>query len=177
MKKEHIFVIILVILIAGITTLAVVTNRKNNKDANPALTTALSTVAQSLGDSGTKFYGASWCPHCAEQKSWFKSAVKLLPYIECSTGGAGTPQTQICIDAKIESYPTWQFTPTIRGSFEILPLDLAGIIGMDLNDADKAELQLQKDEYMATLNDKQKEVYTTEVKKLIDQVSALKLKK
>lgn len=174
MKKEHIFVIILVILIAGITALAVFTNKKNNVDANPALTTAITTVAQALKASGVKFYGASWCSHCAEQKVFFKSAVKELPYIECSTGGAGSPQTQICIDAKIESYPTWEFAPNIRGTLVILPIDLAEIIGMDLNETDKTELQLQKDEVMLKFNDKQKESYITEIKKLIDQVSALK---
>lgn len=64
-------------------------------------------LAEHLTRSGVKFYGASWCPHCQQQKALFGAAAKYLPYIECSTGGVGTPQTQVCIDMGIKSYPTW----------------------------------------------------------------------
>jgi hypothetical protein len=68
-------------------------------------------VARALADhlvhSGVKFYGAQWCPHCQQQKALFGSAAKHLPYIECSPGGVGTPQAQVCNDMGIKSYPTW----------------------------------------------------------------------
>jgi uncharacterized membrane protein len=69
-------------------------------------------VARALADhltkTGARFYGASWCPHCQQQKRSFGSAAARLPYIECSPQGTqGSPQAQVCREAKIESYPTW----------------------------------------------------------------------
>ena len=64
------------------------------------------TLAQCIKDKGVIFYGAFWCPHCAKTKQMFGSSAKLLPYTECSTPD-GQKQTQICIDKKIQSYPTW----------------------------------------------------------------------
>jgi len=32
------------------------------------------TLAQCIADSGAKFYGAFWCPHCQNQKQAFGSA-------------------------------------------------------------------------------------------------------
>ena len=68
-------------------------------------------LAEHLAKTNAKFYGASWCPHCAEQKEMFGSSVKRLPYVECSPGGPGTPQAPVCNQAGVESYPTW----TING--------------------------------------------------------------
>ncbi len=68
--------------------------------------------AQALTDAGVKFYGAFWCPHCqAQEKSFGMSRQKLEKvglYIECSPSN-GQGQTQVCVDAKIESYPTWVY--------------------------------------------------------------------
>jgi len=64
-------------------------------------------LAEYLTNKGVKFYGASWCPHCQEQKHLFGSAARFLPYIECSPGGQGSTPAQVCTDEKINSYPTW----------------------------------------------------------------------
>lgn len=64
-------------------------------------------LAEHLTNSNAKFYGASWCPHCAEQKKLFDGSVDRLPYVECSPGGPNAPQAQVCRDKDIESYPTW----------------------------------------------------------------------
>jgi hypothetical protein len=64
--------------------------------------------AKCLSDKGAVFYGAFWCPHCNAQKSLFGKSKEFLPYKECSNPDAKS-QTQICIDQKIESYPTWKF--------------------------------------------------------------------
>lgn len=64
-------------------------------------------LAEHLSTSGAKFYGASWCPHCQDQKSIFGQAARRLPYVECSPGGQGTPQASECVVANIETYPTW----------------------------------------------------------------------
>lgn len=68
----------------------------------------LDQFATCIKDSGTKFYGAFWCPHCRATKNLFGKSANLLPYIECSTPD-GQSQIAICNDAKIESYPTWEF--------------------------------------------------------------------
>jgi glutaredoxin len=64
-------------------------------------------LAEHLTKSNVKFYGASWCPHCAEQKKLFGASVKRIPYIECSPGGPQAPQAEVCMNNNIESYPTW----------------------------------------------------------------------
>ena len=64
-------------------------------------------LAQCLTQKGVKFYGASWCPHCAEQKKLFGTSVKRLPYVECSPGGPNAPSAPICQEKNINSYPTW----------------------------------------------------------------------
>ena len=64
-------------------------------------------LAEHLSKSDAKFYGASWCPHCNEQKQLFGSSVKRIPYVECSPGGPQAPQAQVCKEKGIQSYPTW----------------------------------------------------------------------
>jgi hypothetical protein len=158
MNKVKVFILTVVVIIVGIVILAMATSHKSAKQDNIS-STGLEKIAQSLTNAGVKFYGASWCPHCAEQKAWFKKAVKSLPYIECSTAGAGSPQTQICIDAKIDSYPTWVFANNQRVSSEILPIDLAYLTNTQLDEASKIELLKQKDEYLAKMTQDQKDNY------------------
>ncbi len=64
-------------------------------------------VAEALAASGAKFYGASWCPHCQDQKKLFGAAARRLPYVECSPNGPRAPQATECVGADIKGYPTW----------------------------------------------------------------------
>ncbi len=64
-------------------------------------------LAEHLSRNDIKFYGASWCPHCAEQKKLFDGSVNRIPYVECSPGGPNAPQAEVCKDKNIQSYPTW----------------------------------------------------------------------
>lgn len=64
-------------------------------------------LAEHLGKSGAIMYGAHWCEHCQQQKALFGEAAKRLPYVECSTGGQGSPQTTECAKRGIKTYPTW----------------------------------------------------------------------
>jgi len=64
-------------------------------------------LAEHLSQSGAVMYGAHWCEHCQQQKDLFGAAARRLPYIECSTGGPGTPQTATCRNRGIKTYPTW----------------------------------------------------------------------
>ena len=64
--------------------------------------------ARCLTDRQVKMYGAYWCPHCAEQKEMFGESFALAPYVECGVAG----DQQVCKDAGIQHFPTWQFPPT-----------------------------------------------------------------
>jgi thiol-disulfide isomerase/thioredoxin len=99
MKKTiWIYVIVLVVAIGGIYYVS----------RAPSGPGPLDEFATCIKDSGTKFYGAFWCPHCQATKKMFGTSAKLLPYIECSTPD-GSSQNDVCNKAKIESYPTWEF--------------------------------------------------------------------
>ena len=64
-------------------------------------------LAEHLTEEGVLFYGASWCPHCQEQKRLFGASASRLPYIECSLGGPNAPQSPSCRRAGVQTYPTW----------------------------------------------------------------------
>jgi hypothetical protein len=64
-------------------------------------------LAEHLAEQDVVFYGASWCPHCQEQKRLFGASADRLPYVECSLGGPNAPQSAACRTAGIQSYPTW----------------------------------------------------------------------
>ena len=81
-------------------------------------------LTQCLKEKGVKMFGAFWCPHCQKQKAMFGVDAKTLPYVECSNPD-GKTQTQICIDNKIESYPTWEFPDGTRVLGEKSPAILA----------------------------------------------------
>ncbi len=85
-------------------------------------------LASCVADKGVKFFGAFWCPHCQEQKKLFGGSAKFLPYVECSTPDT-QGQTPVCKEAKIESYPTWQFADGTRKSSVLSPSELAEITG------------------------------------------------
>ena len=114
--KTNFFIIFVVIVVLTVGGLGVFMNRDSFKPSK------LEGFAQCLKTSGAEFYGAFWCPHCQEQKKEFGSAAKSLPYIECSN--PDNTQTQICIDKKIESYPTWIFKD---GSKETGKMDLTAL--------------------------------------------------
>ena len=88
-------------------------------------------LAQCLNDSGSKFYGAFWCPHCNSQKRMFGNAADKLPYVECSTSDQ-RGQTQVCIDENIEAYPTWDFPNGNRVTGEVSVEDLSEFSGCPL---------------------------------------------
>lgn len=73
--------------------------------------------AQCLTDNGVKMYGAWWCPHCKSQKELFGKSFSKINSIECSSAGSNS-MNQICQEAKIEGYPTWEFKDGTRVSGE-----------------------------------------------------------
>ena len=71
--------------------------------------------AKCIANTSTTFFGSFWCPHCHDQKNEFGNSAQYLPYVECSLPDA-SGQTQVCIDNKIQEYPTWQFPDGSRVS-------------------------------------------------------------
>jgi hypothetical protein len=69
--------------------------------------------AKCLAGKQAKMYGAYWCPHCADQKEMFGSSFQYVPYVECGVPGSHD-EAQICKDAGIKHFPTWQFADAER---------------------------------------------------------------
>jgi hypothetical protein len=109
--------------IAGVAILLAVGLSFLNKDSAGG-STKYDALASCIAQKGVKFFGAFWCPHCAEQKKMFGASQRLLPYVECSTPDT-QGQTPICIEKKIESYPTWEFADGSRQSAVLTPAKLA----------------------------------------------------
>ena len=106
--KFIIFIGIVIVIIGGLGIYTIL---------GPQTPSKLDGFAQCLKTSGAEFYGAFWCPHCQAQKKLFGSSEKYVPYTECSN--PDNTQTQICIDKKIESYPTWIFADGTTSSGEL----------------------------------------------------------
>lgn len=83
---------------------------------------ALDELAICVTETDATFWGAFWCSACQAQKAAFKQS-KELPYVECSK--ADKSQTQECIDAGIQSYPTWDFADGERIVGVLTPAELA----------------------------------------------------
>ena len=64
--------------------------------------------AKCLTKEEIKFYGAFWCPHCADQKKLFGKSMEFITYIECSTPDRND-MTPLCKQEEIKGYPTWKF--------------------------------------------------------------------
>ena len=62
---------------------------------------ALDAFAKCLSEKQFTMYGAYWCPHCQAQKKLFGDSFQYVPNVEC------TQQTALCLEKKIEGYPTW----------------------------------------------------------------------
>ena len=97
-KATIIFIVIIVLVFGGIIAFML---------TGGGTSTKYDAFATCLKDKGATFYGAFWCPHCQATKKLFEES-KKLPYVECSKSD-GQSQTQVCIDEKVGSYPTWVF--------------------------------------------------------------------
>ena len=69
--------------------------------------------AKYLNDNGVVKYSAYWCPNCLNQSELFgKQAYKELNVVECARDGKNS-QTQLCIDKKIQGFPSWEINGKI----------------------------------------------------------------
>ena len=67
----------------------------------------LQALASHLQRSGAKFYGTFWCSTCQEQKRLFGTSAERLPYVECTPDGRRGLIARVCIEEKVNRYPTW----------------------------------------------------------------------
>jgi hypothetical protein len=83
--------------------------------------------AKCLTQKNVKMYGAYWCPHCAEQKKMFDASFQYVPYVECGVPGNTAKMQDVCTDAGIKHFPTWQFPPVgerVEGEIPLEDLSL-----------------------------------------------------
>jgi hypothetical protein len=82
-------------------------------------------LAEHLTQMGARMYGAYWCPYCMRQQELFGSAFDQIDYVECDARGEN-PQPQLCIDAGIQGFPTWEVNgelyPGLRSLEELATL-------------------------------------------------------
>jgi len=109
MKKKNtwIWIVVTLAIIGALIGFLVVEAKKPGKYDD---------FAQCIANSGAKFYGAWWCPHCQAQKALFGKSAKQLPYVECST--QDQKQNKTCDDLGITGYPTWVFPDGSRATGE-----------------------------------------------------------
>ena len=70
-------------------------------------------LAKYLKNNGVVKYSAYWCPNCLDQSELFgKEAYKELNVVECARDGKNS-QTKLCIDKKIEGFPSWEINGNI----------------------------------------------------------------
>lgn len=96
MNKKIIIPLLAAALIIGGAGAAAL--RRSPQKSNAA---AIESLATCLKKSGAVFYGASWCSHCANQKSEFGISANELPYVDCPT------DPRACLQLNISAYPTW----------------------------------------------------------------------
>ncbi len=133
-SKQTKFILLVIAIIIVVIGIGLVVNKVQGPDKYDGF-------AQSLKANGAEFYGAFWCPHCQAQKALFGNSKKYLPYIECSNPDKSS--TQICIDKKIENFPTWMFKNGITlTSSDTIPT-ICSIITKDKAATGEAEICAQ----------------------------------
>ena len=90
------------------STAAVAGSNKAPEQPVPESTPTQIQLADELTDMGMKYYGSYRCHACHYQGRLFgRSAVKRLPYVECTKPESLPEQAQACRTAKIRAFPTW----------------------------------------------------------------------
>lgn len=98
MKNREIIILLAVLILLVVGNFIYKTYKQNKID----------NLVSCLKQKNVIFYGASWCPHCAEQKRIFGNSAKNLTYFECSNKET-EPQKEDCNKVGIKKYPTWIF--------------------------------------------------------------------
>ena len=94
------------LIIAGVVALvliAVIVGYTRHLSSQPG---PYDDLAKCITKKGFVMYGASWCPHCTDQKALFGKSVKHINYVECARED-GQGVKQVCKDKGIKQMPTW----------------------------------------------------------------------
>ncbi len=108
----------LLILLFAVVPLQKEANSSHLSNQKELIVTSESTheslaLAKYLKNKGVIKYSAYWCPNCLHQSELFgKQAYKELNVVECARDGKNS-QTQLCIDKKIEGFPSWEINGKI----------------------------------------------------------------
>ncbi len=128
MNQKYFFNIAIILIVLGGVATVILTSKTDPVEINKR------DIVQCIKENGSKFYGAFWCPHCAEQKEVLGRRKNNYNYIECSTPDS-KDTTQICKDENIRNYPTWKFENDPRVCRGVTPVRvLANITGCGLPD-------------------------------------------
>jgi hypothetical protein len=80
-------------------------SQTNSSDSKSSPEMAL---ALHLQKNGAKMYGTHWCSVCNWQRKQFgEAAFNQITYVECDPGGTN-PRPDLCTQANIQAYPTWE---------------------------------------------------------------------
>jgi hypothetical protein len=99
----------------------------------------LADFARCLTRTGARFYGTSWCAHCAAQRRMFGPAFNDVAYVECSVNGT-KETTAECTQAGVTSYPTWAFGDGSREMGELSLERLASKTGCTYERGPEAQI-------------------------------------
>lgn len=112
-------------------TLPAAPSQPLTSEAPPTETSANVALASHLKGIGAKMYATFWCGVCRRQEQEFgEEALKLINIIECDPRGKNA-QPELCRQAKIRAYPTWEIKGQIyQGGMSLDELaDLSGYQG------------------------------------------------
>ncbi|MBI4159449.1 hypothetical protein HY500_04320 [Candidatus Woesearchaeota archaeon] len=96
--------VLIIVLLIGLLIIAGCNGSKYTREQLDGLATCLK-------EKGVKEYGAFWCPNCAKQQKMFGKSYDIIKegvYVECDPRG-DDPQSELCLEKKVEKYPTWEF--------------------------------------------------------------------
>lgn len=113
--SQNKFTVVIVIVIVALLVLIVSVAKTSDKIADGGRSEEMDNFNQCLVDSGAKYYGAAWCPNCANQSKLLGYTKPSTPptYIECSLV-RGNPLAPVCQEVGIRAFPTWDFTDGTR---------------------------------------------------------------
>lgn len=94
-------------ILLSITAIAMTGCAKFQQMTQPPANAATVSLAEHLTQTGAKMYGTYWCPYCNKQEELFKDAVSKVQIVECDPQGENA-QPQLCTQANVTSYPTWE---------------------------------------------------------------------
>ena len=102
-------------LVVGLGTLFVIGNARVLGQPSSNSASSPLRLAQHLKAIGVRFYGAWTCPACKRQLNLFGlNDIDAVPYVECHKPEQYPDQAQLCRNADLRVYPTWELSDGSR---------------------------------------------------------------